>query len=123
MKNLAQVKNDLIDTISREFTGDHLTMEEQRQFATQRLEEVLQTIEIDLQPELRDRFQDELLDELAGYGPIQPLLNDPEINEVMVMGPKQVYIERDGKLFDTHVVFENRRHSRSRLQICNNRRI
>ena len=47
---------------------------------------------------------------MLGYGPIQPLLDDPGISEVMVNGFKQVYIERDGKVVRTDINFENNEH-------------
>jgi pilus assembly protein CpaF len=49
-------------------------------------------------------------DDLMGYGPIQALLDDPDITEVMVNGPKYVYVERNGKISRTEVVFENNEH-------------
>ncbi len=52
----------------------------------------------------------EVLAELVGYGPIQPLLDDPTINEIMVVGPNQVYIEREGKLLDSNITFEDEAH-------------
>lgn len=52
----------------------------------------------------------EVLAELVGYGPIQPLLEDNNINEIMVVGPNQVYIERDGKLIDSNIKFDDEAH-------------
>jgi pilus assembly protein CpaF len=64
--------------------------------------------------QLPDNQQNALLwavyHELVGYGPIQPLLDDPEISEVMVNGPGKVYIEKEGKLMKVGVVFENDQH-------------
>jgi len=50
------------------------------------------------------------LNELLGYGPLQPLLNDPEVSEVMVNGPKKVYVEKRGRLQKASVVFDNDNH-------------
>ncbi|AEF94049.1 type II secretion system protein E [Desulfotomaculum nigrificans CO-1-SRB] len=52
----------------------------------------------------------EIIDETIGFGPITPLLNDPAISEVMVNGPHQVYVERDGKLMLTGVTFRDNAH-------------
>ena len=52
----------------------------------------------------------EVVDELVGYGPIEKLLNDPTVSEVMVNGPKQVYIERKGKLVASEVMFDDDEH-------------
>ncbi len=56
---------------------------------------------------VRDQLFHDILDEMLGFGAIQPLLDDPDISEVMVNGPKKVYIERDGKLIRTGITFEN----------------
>ena len=52
----------------------------------------------------------EIENEIIGFGPIQPLLNDPDISEIMIYGPEQVYIERNGKLEDTKVKFADNDH-------------
>ncbi len=56
------------------------------------------------------RFIEEVEDEIIGFGPIQPLLADPDISEIMICGPEQIYIERNGKLEDTEVQFANEDH-------------
>jgi pilus assembly protein CpaF len=58
----------------------------------------------------RDRIFNQLLDEILGYGPIQPLLNDDTINEIMVNGPYKVYIERKGKIEKTNITFRDSEH-------------
>jgi pilus assembly protein CpaF len=65
---------------------------------------------LQLSDTVRERLFREVLDELTGYGPIQPLLDDADINEVMVNGPKAVYVERKGKVVKTDVCFENNDH-------------
>lgn len=52
----------------------------------------------------------EIVDETIGFGPITPLLNDPSVSEVMVNGPEQVYVERDGKLILTGIKFRDNAH-------------
>ncbi|WP_082306810.1 CpaF family protein [Bacillus sp. FJAT-27245] len=52
----------------------------------------------------------ELANDLTGYGPINPLLLDEEVSEVMVNGPKQVYCERKGKLVLTDITFRDNEH-------------
>ncbi len=58
----------------------------------------------------RQKIVTEIMDELVGYGPIEPLIRDPEISEIMVNGPKQVFIERDGKLEKTGISFRDKEH-------------
>src|SRR5574337_982672 len=58
----------------------------------------------------RVRMLEQITDEIIGLGPLEPLLRDETITEVMVNGPRQVYIERGGKLELTNVVFQNDDH-------------
>ncbi|MEX2415609.1 MAG: CpaF family protein [Paenibacillaceae bacterium] len=58
----------------------------------------------------RKKVVDELINDLAGFGPINPLLMDPDVSEVMVNGPNLVYVERNGKIEMTHVQFRDDEH-------------
>ena len=58
----------------------------------------------------RARIIMEVVDEVLGYGPIEPLLKDDSVTEVMVNGPLQVYVERKGKLVLTDVRFRDDAH-------------
>ena len=53
---------------------------------------------------------EQITDEILGLGPLEPLLRDETITEVMVNGPQQVYIEREGQLELTNVTFQNDEH-------------
>ena len=53
---------------------------------------------------------EEIQDEITGFGPIQSLLAAPDISEIMIYGHEQVYIERNGKLEDTDIRFEDADH-------------
>lgn len=57
-----------------------------------------------------DKLKAELTNDLTGYGPINPLLLDEEVSEIMVNGPKQVYAERGGKIELTNVTFRDNDH-------------
>ena len=58
----------------------------------------------------RQRLVDGVLQEVAGFGPIEPLLADKTITEVMVNGPKRVYVERAGRIEKTDVTFRDDEH-------------
>ncbi len=60
----------------------------------------------------RKQLLNEIASDVLGYGPIDPLLNDPDITEVMVNGPYDIYIERSGKLIKTDVRFVDQVHLR-----------
>ncbi len=58
----------------------------------------------------RMRLFEAIAAEILGYGPIEPLLKDDTITEIMVNGPKQVYIERNGKIEKTDITFQDDDH-------------
>ena len=60
----------------------------------------------------RDQFIQEMVDEVMGFGPLEPLLNDPTISDILVNGSKQVYVEIAGKLKLTDVEFKDNVHLR-----------
>jgi pilus assembly protein CpaF len=60
--------------------------------------------------EERDRLVEEMVHDVTGFGPLEPLLADPTITEVMVNGPDHIYIERRGKIQRIDSVFLNDQH-------------
>ncbi len=58
----------------------------------------------------RERLIEEVLDEVFGLGPLEPLLEDPTISDILVTTPHLVYIERGGKLIRTPVQFKDNAH-------------
>jgi pilus assembly protein CpaF len=58
----------------------------------------------------RERLAIEVADEVFGLGPLEPLLQDPTISDILVNGHKQVYVERAGMLEETNIVFKDDAH-------------
>ena len=58
----------------------------------------------------RERLVDEVLDETFGLGPLELLLKDPTVSDILINGPRHVYVERRGKVEKTTVVFRNNDH-------------
>jgi pilus assembly protein CpaF len=58
----------------------------------------------------RERLIDEVLDETFGFGPLEVLLKDPTISDILVNGPFKIYVERRGKLEKTDVKFRDTDH-------------
>jgi pilus assembly protein CpaF len=75
---------------------------------------VIQDLVANLQTPLsgreRERLALEVLDEVFGLGPLEPLLQDPGINDILVNGHKQVYVERAGILEETNIRFKDDTH-------------
>jgi pilus assembly protein CpaF len=73
-------------------------------------EQILAEENIVLSRPERARLFEQIAAEILGFGPLQPLLEDDTITEIMVNGPKSVYVERKGKLHRVPVTFENNDH-------------
>jgi pilus assembly protein CpaF len=58
----------------------------------------------------RERLVNEVLDETFGLGPLEMLIRDPTISDILINGPKTIYIERQGRLTRSDVVFNDERH-------------
>jgi len=63
-----------------------------------------------LDREEKEALTSEMLEEVQGLGPLEPLLKDPTISDILVTGAKMVYVERSGKLYDTRVEFKDDAH-------------
>jgi pilus assembly protein CpaF len=58
----------------------------------------------------RERLVNEVLDETFGLGPLEPLLRDPTITDILINGPKTVYVERSGRLEPAQIAFHDDQH-------------
>ncbi len=72
--------------------------------------EALEDMSIVLNREERAILNQELFDEVTGLGPLEPLLKDDSVNDILVNGPKQIFIERAGKLELSHITFKDEKH-------------
>ena len=76
------------------------------------LDELVDEEKVPLSTDERQRLAAELADDVLGLGPLQKLLDDPTVTEVMVNGPNAVYVEQSGKLTRTAVGFTSEEHLR-----------
>ena len=68
--------------------------------------------EVGLARDERERLTNEIANDILGYGPLERLLADDTISEIMVNGPDEIWIERQGRLYDTTVRFTDDSHLR-----------
>ena len=108
--DLLKLKRYLIEQVSRSMEGEQSQLGDHSDFVKQRLNEVYVQTKISLPEDLRKQIFHDILDEVTGFGPIQPLLEDEDVSEVMVNGPKKVFIEKKGKLTKSPVTFEDDDH-------------
>ena len=71
---------------------------------------ILGGMNVSLSRKEADQFLQDLVDEITGYGPLQPILDDPEISDVLTNGAKSTYVECNGKLHLTDAVFRDDKH-------------
>jgi len=109
-QDLVRLKKYLLDNISRAIEAEGIKAEERNPFIKQRIEAVYDQANLKLPEDVRDMIFTEVLHDLLGYGPIQPLLDDPDVSEVMVNGPKRVYVEKKGHLIKSNVTFDDNQH-------------
>lgn len=74
------------------------------------VDRLVETLGINIPKVVRDQLRIEILDETMGFGPLEVLLRDPSISEIMVNGPHQVYVEQHGKLALSDVQFRDDEH-------------
>ncbi len=94
--------------------------EDQRQRIRSNVEEQVISVgseeDINLSRKEHEKVIDELLNEILGLGPLEPLLDDADVTEIMVNGVDQVYVERDGNLTLADVTFKNEDHLMNIIQ-------
>jgi pilus assembly protein CpaF len=74
------------------------------------VEDMLAADEVPLNRQEREQLIVEVQHETFGLGPIEPLMQDPSVNDILVNGPQQVYVERRGRLERTKVIFRDNAH-------------
>jgi pilus assembly protein CpaF len=74
------------------------------------IQEAVSQVKAPLNIPERERLALEILDEMFGLGPLAPLLQDPTVNDILVNGAKEVYVERAGILEETKIIFKDDAH-------------
>jgi pilus assembly protein CpaF len=77
-----------------------------------KLSQVLSTESVPMSAAVRKQLIAQIMDDILGYGPLEPLLGDPTITEVMCNGPHRVFVERDGKVEPSQALFLDESHLR-----------
>ena len=108
--NLLKLKEFLVNAVSNEMQNQSNLNQQNRGAVRHLVLEEYARAKIDLNTETRDRVVDSALADLIGYGPLELLLPDPEISEIMVNGAHQVFVELNGELLETDVKFEDNDH-------------
>ncbi len=107
-----KVKRRLVEQFSKQAvsTGDPALDAAARKAVEQEIPHTLRAQDSSVPEAVRAELVSAVINELFGFGPIQPLLDDPTVTEVMVNRADRVYIERDGKTARTPITFDDDDH-------------
>ena len=104
-----ELLSELIDLLDFQ-TLEQMKPEQKRRRVEEAADRVLPKIQIPLNSMQIVLIKSQVIDEILGYGPIEILLKDPDVNDIMINTAKQTYIERKGKIFLTDIVFNDEQH-------------
>ncbi len=103
-----KVRERLISQKSNLFSKEDVTDEEFKKTVNQILEDIIHSEHTSLSEQEKKRIVSDLADELIGFGPIETLLKDPAVTEIMINGPDKVYVERLGKTELANITFDDK---------------
>ncbi len=107
-----RVHQALIDNLGPRLYDPHLPETELAAQVRTTLQQTIDSEQTPLSHSDRTRIAQEVSDEILGHGPLEPLLRDPEISEIMVNGADSIYVERSGKLYSVETHFSSEAHLR-----------
>lgn len=107
-----RVHGELLDTLGPKLYDERLDEHELELRVRNSLQAVLEQDDTPMTLADRGRMATEVADEILGHGPLEPLLRDPDVSEVMVNGPDHIYVERKGKLQLVDAAFTDESHLR-----------
>jgi pilus assembly protein CpaF len=107
-----RVGKALFERMGSRMNDPSLSADALRTIVLGELDEVVEEENVPLSTEERQRLTAELADDVLGYGPLQRLLDDNAVTEIMVNGPESIYVERGGKLERTTTRFTSEEHLR-----------
>jgi pilus assembly protein CpaF len=105
----SEIHRDLLDRIDFDKIASTRDDRTRRQIFTV-VQDLVSNLTVSLSAEERENLSLEVLDEVFGLGPLEPLMQDPTVSDILVNGSKEVYVERGGLLEETNVVFKDDAH-------------
>ncbi|HYO36735.1 MAG TPA: CpaF family protein [Geodermatophilus sp.] len=107
-----RVSKALFERMGNRMNDPSLSEEQLRTLVLGELDTVVEEERVPLSADERARLTAELADDVLGYGPLQRLLEDPSVTEIMCNGPDAVYVEQEGRLVRTGTRFTSEEHLR-----------
>ncbi|MGD8200777.1 CpaF family protein [Ornithinimicrobium sp. W1679] len=107
-----QAREQLFARLGARLSDPSMDERQLRELVRRELTALVNTSSMPLRTEERKRLIREITDDVLGYGPLQKLLDDDDVTEIMVNGPDHVYVERQGRLHRAPVEFGSEEHLR-----------
>ncbi len=104
-----QLISELLDQVDFQAL-EHYSTDKKRTRVAEACAKIIPTISVPLTGSQIALLTAQALDEILGFGPIEPLLRDPDVNDIMINTAKKVYIENQGKMHITDIEFMNEEH-------------
>jgi pilus assembly protein CpaF len=113
-----KIHNLLIEKVSSTPKWSTYSDDKQKELIAEFVEEQIYTnfSAIPLNKLEKERLIKEVIQETKGFGPLDTLLEDPGVSDILVNGPKNVYVEKNGKLYRTNIEFKDNEHLRSIIE-------
>jgi len=108
--DISNLKKKIISEVSQELESENPPEDQRKRVVATHLSDIYSNLKIQLGASARDQLLREIMDEILGFGPIQPLLDNPDVSEVMVNGPNKVYVEKNGQLARVPIKFDDNDH-------------
>ena len=109
-QDLSRLKRHLADNVLRALETEGVPVAQRNTFVKQNIIHAYEQTQLKLPDDLRKQIFEQVLNDLLGYGPIQSLLDDEDVTEIMVNGPKKIFIEKKGQLTKSNVAFDDDDH-------------
>jgi pilus assembly protein CpaF len=97
-QDLLRLKKYLADNLLRALEMEGVPAGDRSTFVQKNINSIYEQTKLKLPDDIRNQIFSQVMDDLLGYGPIQSLLDDPDVSEIMVNGPKKVFVEKKGSL-------------------------
>ncbi|HWD45858.1 MAG TPA: ATPase, T2SS/T4P/T4SS family, partial [Actinomycetota bacterium] len=107
-----KVHRALVEALGPRLYDSELSAEQLHTKVREMLQRALEEEETPLTRDERRRLVEEIADDVLGFGPIEPMLRDPTVTEIMVNAPDVIYVEREGRIFPAEGRFVDETHLR-----------
>lgn len=109
-QDLIRLKKYLADGVARAIEMEGIPAAQRSAFVQKNIGLVYEQTKLKIPEDLKKQIFDQVMNDILGYGPIQILLDDPDVTEIMVNGPKKVFVEKKGQLIRANVSFDDDDH-------------